>query len=392
MEKYSRMYDNEGGYYDLNGNMPYYEAIFKRYGYKTPDEQLFKERVREYFGVDVTRATGNDMPMYIDGYDDPRPVVIDKRFVLLFKVPYEQEASLAGIASGREDYFQARATVDVNRIVFYDDPQAVSDLITLSADYDGGYLVSLVLYYKYEKNNMLMNRAVRYLSDMSEDDPDIRHILFYRFADKPEKQRFRREFVRKFLSYYKDDKQRFILGDFLLYKNSAGSTMRTIPNDLSEYPFTPDEKDYYKCLLLEECLAAYGNPYSAIGDVRSICCADPEFSQRIAQKHYYELPLLIALSNRTGLVYPHDYPEPSAIEFGNFPDELPDNTLHGIINDPDGYVNIREGKSISSKVTGKIVDKEEFLYWENKNSDWWKVMTHNLVEGYVHKSRIKQAM
>jgi hypothetical protein len=153
-------------------------------------------------------------------------------------------------------------------------------------------------------------------------------------------------------------------------------------------------------------LAAYGNPESAIGDARSICFADIEFSQRIAQKHYYELPLLIALSQstfRNPLLFTkqdiEDY-ENRYVDFFesgcneiNYPTEaFPDNTLHGIINDPDGYVNIREGKSISSKVTGKIVDKEEFLYWENKNSDWWKVMTHNLVEGYVHKSRIKQAM
>jgi len=63
--------------------------------------------------------------------------------------------------------------------------------------------------------------------------------------------------------------------------------------------------------------------------------------------------------------------------------------IKGIINDPDGYVNIRKGESIKSSVVGKIVKEEVFLFIPNYCKNWWKVKSSDgSVEGYMHKSRI----
>ena len=398
MDKYSRMYDNAAQFYDLNKNMLYYEAIFKRYGYKTPDTTLFRQKVWEYCGIDISKATGNDIPFCIDG-TDPTPIILDKRFILLFGETNEGEPSLADMASGKDGTLSAMATIDINKIIFYDDEQAISDLITLSTQIDDAdeYITWLVLYLKYEKNERLMDKTIHYLSNISDSDSvTLSNLLFYPFASKPEKQRFRREMVRKFYSYYKDDKIHFILGHFLLYTSSDTVDgvpndlhFRTVPNDLNGYPFTQDEKDYYKCLLLEEGLATFGAGGGAIGLARSACHDDTAFSQRIAKKNYYALPLLFALSQRTSLVYTQellDEGEPARI-YVDFP-TIPDNAFHGIINDTDGYVNVRADRNITSKIITTITNKEEFLFWEDPNSDWWKVMTSNLTYGYVHKSRI----
>ncbi|WP_103864609.1 SH3 domain-containing protein [Aquimarina sp. I32.4] len=62
----------------------------------------------------------------------------------------------------------------------------------------------------------------------------------------------------------------------------------------------------------------------------------------------------------------------------------------GIINDKDGYVNIRKGKGTNFSVIGKIMDGEEFQFAfpMGEKSKWRLVKTSYGLVGYVHSSRI----
>lgn len=83
-----------------------------------------------------------------------------------------------------------------------------------------------------------------------------------------------------------------------------------------------------------------------------------------------------------------------------FDEKVPiENELYGYllvpasIQDKDGYVNVREGKSSSSKIVGRLNDNQPFFFTPSKNSDWWRVTLMTPEEdiqfyGYVHKSRI----
>lgn len=67
--------------------------------------------------------------------------------------------------------------------------------------------------------------------------------------------------------------------------------------------------------------------------------------------------------------------------------------MPGIINDPDGYTNIRMEPNAKSRINGRIVKGEIFNYVPNSLSDWWLVYkrAHDINEkplGYIHKSRI----
>lgn len=71
-----------------------------------------------------------------------------------------------------------------------------------------------------------------------------------------------------------------------------------------------------------------------------------------------------------------------------------------VINDPDGYTNIRKGKGTSTEIIDKIFDYEVFTYIEQPNEQWLEVTVikcayedykksySNTVKGYVHRSRI----
>ncbi len=61
-----------------------------------------------------------------------------------------------------------------------------------------------------------------------------------------------------------------------------------------------------------------------------------------------------------------------------------------VIDDPDGFVNVREEPVKGSRVVGKIAEGEVFYYGVTDN-DWWEVAKTPDGEkiGYVHQSRIR---
>ena len=71
----------------------------------------------------------------------------------------------------------------------------------------------------------------------------------------------------------------------------------------------------------------------------------------------------------------------------------------GIINDPDGYTNIRAGKGANFEIVNKILENELFVYYDSTDQNWLNVAItkcrcdepnriYNDITGYVHRSRI----
>ncbi len=62
----------------------------------------------------------------------------------------------------------------------------------------------------------------------------------------------------------------------------------------------------------------------------------------------------------------------------------------GIINDSDGYVNIRQNNSSSSQTIGRIEKNEEFKFRfpQEKNDKWWLIKTNLGKVGYIYFNRI----
>ena len=62
-----------------------------------------------------------------------------------------------------------------------------------------------------------------------------------------------------------------------------------------------------------------------------------------------------------------------------------------MINDPDGYVNIREKPNANSKIVRKIREGEMFYFTPISKAEWYPVYLKEAPPciGYIHKSRIK---
>ena len=61
--------------------------------------------------------------------------------------------------------------------------------------------------------------------------------------------------------------------------------------------------------------------------------------------------------------------------------------MYGVINDPDGYTNVREGKSSKSKIMFKVYEGEKFKIIDNSDDNWWRI-EYNQQQGYMFKGRI----
>jgi hypothetical protein len=59
-----------------------------------------------------------------------------------------------------------------------------------------------------------------------------------------------------------------------------------------------------------------------------------------------------------------------------------------MINDPDGFVNVRADKNADSEFLFKIKEKDFFLC-EPTTENWWKIDNFYTKTGFVHKSRIQ---
>jgi hypothetical protein len=61
------------------------------------------------------------------------------------------------------------------------------------------------------------------------------------------------------------------------------------------------------------------------------------------------------------------------------------------INDPDGFTNVRAGKGANTKVIGKLVTGDMFLYsCEDKKDQWAEIFCNGktYLQGYIHISRL----
>jgi uncharacterized protein YgiM (DUF1202 family) len=73
---------------------------------------------------------------------------------------------------------------------------------------------------------------------------------------------------------------------------------------------------------------------------------------------------------------------PTPTNFSSNPDEV-----RAVIEDPDGYTNIRSGQGTQFSIIARV-DEGEVFYTIPQQDDWWPVRTKDEKYGYIHRSRI----
>jgi hypothetical protein len=68
---------------------------------------------------------------------------------------------------------------------------------------------------------------------------------------------------------------------------------------------------------------------------------------------------------------------------------VPETGHRGVIDDPDGYVNLRSGKRLDAPVVAKVKAGEPFLFEREQGDEWCKVKLAAGKSGWMHHSRIR---
>lgn len=62
--------------------------------------------------------------------------------------------------------------------------------------------------------------------------------------------------------------------------------------------------------------------------------------------------------------------------------------MSAVIDDPDGFTNLRSGRGTQFQVIGQVMDGEVF-FTSIQQEPWWQVRTETGSVGYMHRSRIR---
>lgn len=223
-------------------------------------------------------------------------------------------------------------------------------------------IVSLVVLFNYEKNETLIQTVVNKIKDL--DDIPLSHKLAFVFYNNRHKSiNIREKLLKKFhnketflyeLAFYLADNKENIVkknGITLAVLEKSIAYILNLGFDGKENIDVQNDKSY---LLLN-----------------NIYTSHKELLKEFEKNKYYGYGNLEKYSKIYNLIQV-DHQESSS----------------AIIQDSDGYTNLRKYKNTSSEIIQKIKTGEKIEVLD-KNGDWWLIKTNAGTNGYVHKSRIK---
>ncbi len=333
-----------------------------------PSDSLFNERVKEIFKIDILSSPKDQIPSGALGMF-PETIIKNNKFV----IPVDFEPSIPDNESyknmDREDIEQIFFDVstelcEYNNMLFHDDPISTN---WIKENYPLA-LTNLVTDYGYTGNNDWL-RFTFYNTDVTQnsDNPQLHNLIFDFKCEKPMgigdcmkgKYSLRQNVIDKMLEL-----------SFMTFQ------MIDIVHDVKKSPenYSGDTERLHLYLL------ALCYKFTDGSDLMYFFDSNKEYFKKIEAYNYFEIDGL------KHFIENFKMPEKQRYGIDSFsPDPYDD---YGIINDPDGYTNLRKGRGVNHPVIKKIVEGEKFAI-KRKEKEWWLVVLADSTEGWIHKSRVK---
>lgn len=336
--------------------LPLMEKLLKTNGYKFLVHQDFKNKIDEYFGIDIDQAKFNDVFLeqglgftamsnegFIDTYQVDRGI-IDGAGDAFFDILKEEMNNNYNV-----DF------VNYNKVLFNDDLTAISKI-----NKDVDKTEDIVVYLNYEKNNLLYSSFIKNLKKIDDYNDGFKwHLLWYNNRSKSEIIR------KKIISDITSKKPEFIfdLAYFLhneLVKAKGKVELKLLEKTLAY--LIEIELKYYDDKDLND-----NKGYSLLNN---FYVQNPSLLNKFKNNDYYEYVLV----NK----YTQKYLSLSLAE---------ESSIFGKIVDKDGFTNLRKEKNSLSEILQKIISGSQVEVLDN-SGDWWLVQTKEGKKGYVFKTKI----
>ncbi|MGN7809524.1 SH3 domain-containing protein [Flavobacterium sp. 22076] len=336
--------------------MPLMRDLLKNNNYKFLEHSVFKNKVVEYFGVDIDNAKFNDV--YLEsglGYT----ALSNEGFIDTYQVD-------RGVIDGAGDAFADILKdglnndynidfINYNKVLFNDDLSAISKV-----NLDKDKVEDIVVYLNYEKNNLLNNSFVKNIKKVDNYNESFKwHLLWYNNKTKPDVIR------KKILQDIANKKPDFIFDLAYFLNNNSNKIKEKIDGSLI---------DTTLAFLIEVELQHYEdkdlNDNKGYSLLNNFYIQNPKMLDRFKSQKFYGYPLIDSYTKKYLLMS-----EENEISYGK-------------VIDPDGYTNVRKDKNSTSAIIEKIKSGERVEILDD-SENWWLIKTNSGKKGYVYKTKIK---
>ena len=327
-------------------NMEDFEKILKNNGFKFPADELFSKKLKEFFGVDIKDYLGKEFielkikKEYTEASESFPEALIDKKFIYWY------------LDQGWDEL----AFVNMNKYIFYDDKAAYT---YLKANSGNGYLINLVQYYGYDKDSQLIDYLFK--KNKGSISTSYSYSLFVGRNGVNGKLQLRRELFDKYLE---------------ANPNVDIYESRFIENIIGNKIYGGNKESDIAFLLDKIVIQCYANNNGGLfcGRVDNILLSNRYLREDFRKNKFYNFDELKGYIENTFEV---DFLNQSRKQ----------------IKDPDGYTNLRSGKSTSSEIVDKL-KTGTYVEVIDDSEDWWYIEViggekiREYKKGYVHKSKI----
>ncbi|MDR3025140.1 SH3 domain-containing protein [Chryseobacterium sp.] len=257
-------------------------------------------------------------------------------------------------------YPYMKSVVNLNKIIYQNDLTSI--LTTTHSDVD--LARDIVILFNYEKNEILLKKISNNIQDLKDYTNNfILSIVFYNKDHTIRKKLLEylsknQELISHITFYLADNKKEIVNKNKLLSKDIDGAIAFLLNLGLQGR----ENDDIYT-----------GNDFS-YGLLNNIFISYPNLIEEFGKNNYFGYDALKYFTKVFQTEQEH-INESDSIEVY-------------VIEDPDGYTNLRKEKSAQSEILQKIKTGEQIEVLDN-TGDWFLVKTKEGKTGYVHKSRVK---
>ncbi|MDR6485794.1 hypothetical protein J2799_000279 [Chryseobacterium vietnamense] len=327
----------KSNYDDLSEFINKAKKVLEQRKFQFPDENTFNQKILDVFSFNLKDYKNSIIAL--------RPAMFPEVAIKENKFIFIQDAGAA-----EPEFINPDLLYHFNSYVFYNTPVSYVWLQTNNSN----LLYDLVVYYGYNRDKKLVESVFKKfdfnsLSDMEQlifIDSDGYKKLKKQIFDDIETIIYKGK-VEDF-SYAKEGNGYLRIGDII---NKISSSPK-------EY-FEPEKTISY---LFERELRV-----GIQGNIESYLNKNPIYISNLEKNKFYDLP---TLKDYVKYIYQKE------------------SNTNFIIQDSDGFTNLRKEKNSSSQILQKINTGEQVEVL-NQNGDWWLVVSKEGKKGYVHKSRIK---
>ncbi|EFK35661.1 SH3 domain protein [Chryseobacterium gleum] len=313
------------------------KKILEQRKFQFSDENTFNQKILDKFSFNLKDYKNSIIAL--------RPAMFPEVAIEENKFIFIQDAG-----ADEPDFINPDLLYHFNSYVFYNTPVSYIWLQTNNSN----LLYDLVVYYGYNKDKKLVEAVFKKFDFNSLSDMEQLIFIDSDGYKKLKKQIF-------------DDIETIIykgkVEDFSYAKEGNGYLrIGDIINKISSSP-----KEYFEPEKTISNLFERELRVGIQGDIESYLNKNPTFKSNLEKNKFYDLP---TLKDYVKYIYQKE------------------SNTNFIIQDSDGFTNLRKEKNSSSQILQKINTGEQIEVL-NQNGDWWLVVSKEGKKGYVHKSRIK---